>query len=275
MPRRLAADCADLEPDLSRLRTPAAGTRPPPAPDGPCHRSRHSASSVLVQQVTRARAAAAGRSGRRRWPRPARPRRCRPAGRGACPRCWRSTIVSGSAAPTSPTVSWRTSTRTVRRLASSASSSARRQEVGTARPVGHLGPERLLDLERPLLEVHDRLPVHPAQVQPPEPDPLDALLVEPGQPGVVPLGRSRGGRARRRPSATARRTPPGRRPPAARPRRRSRCRPASRRPGPARARRAGAPSWRAPAPSRRGSGASGAPVTTRRTSSSPGSPESR
>ena len=115
------------------------------------------------------------------------------------PRCWRSTIVSGSLRPRLAVAllahvdAGRQPGPQQRRVGRG------RDEVGAARPVGHLAPQRLLDLERPLLEAQHRLTVHPTEVQPAEPDGLDVLALEPRQPRVVPPRRSPAARARPRP----------------------------------------------------------------------------
>ena len=194
---------------------------------------------------------------RRRRRRPGRPRPCRPARARRIPRCWRSTIVSGSSAPGAPDRLLRGRRRAAveparragRVVGGRAAESVRRSAVGdlarraAARPVG------------PLLEAAAPAPVDvgPAQVHPAEADRLDALLAR-----TRPARRRSARRSRGAPCTPGVLEPQldvlraGRRPRAAPPRRRSRCRPASRRPAPARARRAGAPSWRAPGARRRG-----------------------
>ena len=189
---------ADLEPDLGRSGLRQQEPVRHQLPDGPC--------PLAAQRLerpgpagTRARAAAAGRSGRRRWPPRARPRRCRPAGRGACRAAGAARSSPGRPTPTSPTVSWRTSTRTARPAVQERLVVGARQELGTARPVGHLRPERLLDLERPLLQVHDRLPVRPgagAATRTRRPRP-PARRTRPARRRTA--RGSRGGRARPRP----------------------------------------------------------------------------
>ena len=67
--------------------------------------------------------------------------------------------------------------------------------------VGDLGADRLLDVvaASPRAGASGSAPLGPAQVDPAEADRLDALLVEPGQPGVVALVVVRRRRAARRP----------------------------------------------------------------------------
>ena len=122
-----------------------------------------------------------GRPGaRRRRRRPARPRRCRPAGPGGSRAAGAARSSRGPRrrpGRRSPGRRPRARTQPRRR--------ARRVGARRRRPSRAIaGRDRLLDVVRPVPEV---VPAGAAgaQVDPAEADRLDALLLEPGQPGVV------------------------------------------------------------------------------------------
>ena len=91
-------------------------------------------------------------------------------------------MVAGSSAPTGPTVSWRTSERTTSVVSGPTSPAWR------ARPLRDRGRDGLLDVVRPVEQLARVSAAGPAvQVDPAEADAGDALLLQPGQPGVVAL----------------------------------------------------------------------------------------
>ena len=240
-------------------------------------RRGHELLDGTVQQLRPAPPGSGAGSARRRWRRPPPRPGCRPGGPAAAHAAGAPRSLAGSAAPGSPVRlldhvrpadprRWRAGRASLR----PASRSTRSSQRADRRAQG------LLDGVRPVLQPgHRALPLGPAQGQPAEPDPLDALLGEPRQPGVVAL------------DVVGPAVDPGvaqpqldvlrgvERPRAAPPTRRSRCRRPTRPAAPPTAAPPRAPSWPAPAPRRRGPGGCGASVTTRRTTSSPGSPESR
>ena len=178
-----AERCAREPPHLAGL---AGGVGPDPAPLPAGGRQEtfgdqvDGSSSAQSRRRPRAsRMLAPGRvSGRRRRPRPGPASTVSTCRARRIPRCWRSTIVSGSSAPGSPAVSWRTSTR----VAEPASRAAPRR---TSPPAGRCAepgpPPRDRAAARPRratprgAATGSRPGRRATQVQPAEADGLDAL----------------------------------------------------------------------------------------------------
>ena len=117
-----------------------------------------------------------------------------------------------------------------------------REPALPVQPGREVRPERLLHRMRPVERRHPSLRVGAAQDDEAEAHRCDVLALEPGQPGVVPVGVRGLPRSPASP-ATWRRTRPGRAPRAAPRGRRRRTPAASRRRARASPRRRGAPSW--------------------------------
>ena len=198
---------------VARLAARAVPSGPALAPDG-CQEAlgdqladrrevrRRRVGRVARPAAGRARRGSARPSGRRRRRRPAPPRRCRPAGRGAGRAAGAARSSPGPRRRARPTVSWRTSAR------APASRRASSVVVEPAQAVDRRAPARpspARSAARPRRATPRRCGTggrsapRPAQVDPAEADRLDALLLEPRQPGVVAARRSRGRRAGRRP----------------------------------------------------------------------------
>ena len=145
----------------------------------------------VVRRPGRAAAPSAPRiwsdaSARRRRHRRAPPRRCRPGGPGGAAAAGAARSSAGSRGAGSAVrllaQVWARDQPSCAELVVARSRSASTR----AKQSRDLGADRLLHVVRPVLEADGRLAASdPAQVDPAEADRLDALLLEPGQPGVV------------------------------------------------------------------------------------------